>query len=65
MTSPFSKKNRLLASKAKVSESLTQKQAEIAVDSMEDSDEDEGGEGEEIDVIESARESIQRMQKEP
>ena len=41
MTSPFSKKNHLLASKAMVSESLTQKQAEIAVDSMEDSDEDE------------------------
>ena len=52
MTSPFKKTNPLLNNKARVTESLVQKEAEIAVDSMEDDSEDEV---DEVNVRESAR----------
>ena len=50
MTSPFSKNIRLLNNKAPVTESLVQKKAEVAVDSMEDSEE-EVDDRDEIDAI--------------
>ena len=53
MTSSLKKTNPLLNknNKARVTESLVQKEAEIAVDSMEDSED----EGDEVNVRESAR----------